>query len=364
MTQPSALFYTKAGSLYVSDPAGTPGRKLTDGPVDAQPAPSPDLSHVAFVRKADPSDDGGELWVLDLSPQLAPVGPPRRLVNPAEVDPSSSGYTPLVGSPRWSPAGGRIAFLKTTPTPAGSLLTAAADTGAVLVPEQPVWADNHYAWAPDGRHIASITGRSDVRPATVSVWTVGGASAPVATGTNASSVTYGDSGSAIIFTNTDTTDPVMFPKNPFALRTGGIYSVPALTETGATPPALTSLFTRPGSYYGDIAALDSGAVAFTTHTITRGGASSPKTIQVLDKGSSVPRTTVTDVADSSICQDVPRGGKVCRDPQGPVWGAGDVVAYLNTDPESALVATDLDNRSPRRVDTGVDTFAWAPPSPR
>ncbi len=41
LAQP-ALFYSKAGSLYVSDPAGTPpGRKLTDGPADTDPAPSP-----------------------------------------------------------------------------------------------------------------------------------------------------------------------------------------------------------------------------------------------------------------------------------------------------------------------------------
>lgn len=70
------LFYTKGGSLYVSEPAGSPGRKLTDGPADAQPAPSPDLSHVAFIRKTTASDDGGELWVLDLSPKLEPIGPP------------------------------------------------------------------------------------------------------------------------------------------------------------------------------------------------------------------------------------------------------------------------------------------------
>ena len=32
-----ALFYAKDGSLYVSDPAGSPGRKLTDGPADTDP---------------------------------------------------------------------------------------------------------------------------------------------------------------------------------------------------------------------------------------------------------------------------------------------------------------------------------------
>jgi len=57
------------------------------------------------------------------------------------------------------------------------------------------------------------------------------------------------------------------------------------------------------------------------------------------------RTTVTDIAPAV---------------EGPAWGAGAFVAYVDTSPESALVVTDLDNRSPERVDTGVDTFAWAP----
>ncbi|MEK1151820.1 hypothetical protein OSI87_19445, partial [Mycobacterium ulcerans] len=55
-----ALFYAKAGSLYVSDPAGTPGRKLTDGPADTQPAPSPDGTRVAYVHKNSTSDYGGD----------------------------------------------------------------------------------------------------------------------------------------------------------------------------------------------------------------------------------------------------------------------------------------------------------------
>ncbi|WP_238559571.1 TolB family protein [Mycobacterium liflandii] len=81
-----ALFYAKAGSLYVSDPAGTPGRKLTDGPADTQPAPSPDGTRVAYVHKNSASDYGGELWVLDLA-EDAPAGAPHRLVDPAALPP-------------------------------------------------------------------------------------------------------------------------------------------------------------------------------------------------------------------------------------------------------------------------------------
>jgi Tol biopolymer transport system component len=139
VNQAGALFYAKAGALYVSAPAGSPGRKLTDGPADTQPAPSPDRSRVAFVRKAKADDYGGELWVLDLSPQLAPAGPPRRLVDPATLQRGSGDIPPMVASPRWSPTGQQVAFVDNTnggTVDGGSLLVAAADTGA-LEPAQP-----------------------------------------------------------------------------------------------------------------------------------------------------------------------------------------------------------------------------------
>ena len=55
-----ALFYAKDGALYVSDPAGSAGRKITDGPADTDPAPSPDGSRLAFVRKGSRGDGGGD----------------------------------------------------------------------------------------------------------------------------------------------------------------------------------------------------------------------------------------------------------------------------------------------------------------
>jgi TolB protein len=185
--------------------------------------------------------------------------------------------------------------------------------------------------------------RSDVSPVAVNVFAVDGASAPVATDTNAFSMTYGKDGQRILFANGDASGPD-FAAIPFAVRTGCIYSVATPGGAGTKPPALpTPLFTKQGSYYSDISALDSGAVAFTA----QGADGSSKVIQVLDEGSSVPRTTVTDVAAAA---------------HGLTWGAGDFVAYLDTSPESSLVVSNLDNRSPRRVDTGVDAFAWAPRS--
>ena len=45
--QGPALFYANSGSIYVSAPVGAPGRKLTNGPADTDPAPSPDGGRLA-----------------------------------------------------------------------------------------------------------------------------------------------------------------------------------------------------------------------------------------------------------------------------------------------------------------------------
>lgn len=340
-----ALFYAKGGSLYVSQPAGSPGRKLTDGPADTQPAPSPDLSHIAFVRKTATSAYGGELWVVDLSPQLAPVGPPRRLVNPMTL-PRGTGESPaMVVSPRWSPTGRHIAFIDNTNegmVNGGPLLVVAADTGGLIPAQQRPFADSDFAWAPDGGHIAWTEARSDVRPVAVNALTVGGASTTVAADTNAFSVAYAKDGQSILFTNGDVSGSDL-ASVPFAVRTGGIYSAAVSSGPGAQPSTPTPLLSRHGSHYGDVAALSSGAVAFTA----QGADDSSKTIQIVDRGSSLPRTTASDVAAAA---------------QGPVWSTGDLVAYLDTAPQSSLVVTDADNHSPRHVDTGVDAFAWAPNS--
>jgi TolB protein len=358
------LFYSKGGSLYVSAPAGSPGRKLTDGPIDEQPAPSPDLAHVAFVRKADASDFGGELWVLDLSAQLTPAAPPRRLVDPAGL-PHARTPKAYIGLPQWSPTGGQIAFLDSPNNgfvPGGILMVATADTG-VLQPRQVApgadwapFADPSFAWAPDGSHIAWINERSDVRPVNINALAaVGGKSTPVAKATNAFSVTYARDGQAILFLNGEA--PPDSVSRPFAVHTGGLYSVATPGGVAATPPSEpVPLFTRQGSYYGHLAALESGGFAFTT----QGASDESQMVQVLDEGSALPRTTVSDVAMKPVCKKTPGGGGVCHAVQSPVWGPGDLLAYLNTSPERALVVTDPDNRNPRQVDTGVDTFAWAP----
>ncbi len=335
-----ALFYAKDGALYVSDPAGTPGRKLTDGPADTDPAPSPDGSRVAFVRKASPQDGGGQLWVLDLSADSAPASAPRRLVDPTALVPTFDGDDPAkstLDSPRWSPAGDRIAFLKTAGG-GGFLLTAAVDTGKVEAPAKPLFADRNYAWAPDGKHIVWAGGRSDVSPVDVNVLTLPGTSTPVATGTNAGSVDYADLGRSIVFANADATG-TLFAAIPFTLRGGGIYSV-------EPPGAPRPVFSGNGAY-DDVAALWRGAVGFTQWSADQ----RTKSIQVVSPGAA-PHT----VADT-------RG-----DAPGPRW-VGQTVAYIGTaDERPLMIATDSEpekdgredreKKEPQQIDVGVESFAW------
>ena len=329
-----ALFYAKDGALYVSDPAGSAGRKITDGPADTDPAPSPDGSRLAFVRKGSRGDGGGELWVMDLSSDSAPAGAPRRLVDPAELVPTFEGDDPArsaVRAPRWSPAGDRIAFLKAGGN-GGFLMTAAVDTGKVQPPQRPLYADEHYAWAPDGKRIAWVAGRMDVSPVNVSVLTIGEGSQPITTGTNADSVDFADGGRSLVFVNGDANGS-SYRATPFTLRDGGVYSI-------APPAAPSPLFTGSGAY-ADVAALWKGAVAFTQWSEDQ----KTKSIQVVRPGAA-PHT----IADTR------------SDAPGPRW-VGETVAYVGTaDDRPLLIATDGEEngtkKEPQRIDAGVDAFAW------
>jgi len=333
-----ALFYVKEGSLYVSDPAGTPGRKLTDGPADSEPAPSPDGRRLAFVRKvSEPgpptpcTNNGGELWVLDVSADSAPASAPRRLVDPAALAALYGPKDPFtctnLKSPHWSPTGDRIAFLNSAGR-GGNLLTAAAATGAVQAPSGPLYADDHgYAWAPDGKHIAWVRARYDFSPVDIGVLNVvEGTSQPVAIGTNAVSVAYAEDGRSVLFANGDVTGSDA-SQYGFTLPAGGIYSV----EPPAAPrPVLT------GTDYNGVAALPRGAIGFTIG----------KSIQVVSPGG-VPRT-IADAQGPS-----------------PAWVA-DTVAFIGTAEERPLLiatdrnpANDNQNNEPQQVDVGVDAFAWS-----
>ncbi len=336
-----ALVYAKDGALYISGPAGAPGRKITDGPADSEPAPSPDGSRIAFVRGGDPpalpGESGGELWVLDLSRARRPAGAPRRLVDPAALVPRFDNEGPgRAVVPRWSPAGDQVAFLKSAGG-GGILLVADVRTGALTVPPQPLYADDGYAWSPDGSQIAWVDGRSDVSPVGVNVLTVGGTSAPVAEDTNAFAVGYDADGRAVLFANGDATGSD-FAAIPFALRDGGIYAVDP--PNGPAP-----LLTGTGSY-DDVAGLPDGAVAFTEWSSDQ----RTKTIRVLRKPQQPPQTlaeTLTDAPPPAWTGPQLRGAENAY------------VAYVGTGPGRPLLVTDLDGMT-TPVAEGADAFAWLP----
>lgn len=317
------LFYARGGSIYLADLTGGAPRKLTDGPGDSQPAPSPDGSRVAYVHKTNSDQPGGELWVLDVG-----SGERRRLVDPAALVPKFEGEDSTgVEAPRWSPSGERIAFLKSTFGGGGFLLTAAADTGAVTAPAEPLFADFGYAWSPDGKRIAWVGGRSDVSPVDVSVLTVGGESTPLVKGTNAFAVTFDADGRAILFTNGDANGS-LFATTPFAFRAGGIYAVDP-------PNGPAALLTGTGQY-ADIQALPGGAVGFSEWSADQ----QTRSIQILER----PGKTLMIAGTPG-------------DAPAPSW-RGDMLAYVGTAADKPLLVR-KGGKDERRIDTGVDGFSWA-----
>lgn len=317
------LFYAKGGSIFLAGPDGAAPRKLTEGPGDNQPAPSPDGAKVAYIHKADPDRPGGELWVLDVG-----SGEKHRLVDPAALVPRFEGDDGAgAEAPKWSPSGDRIAFLKSTLGGGGFLLTASAATGAVTAPPEPLFADFGYAWSPDGTRIAWVGGRSDVSPVDVNVLTVGGASTPLVTGTNAFAVTFDADGRAILFTNGDANGS-LFASTPFTFRTGGIYAVDP--PNGPAP-----LLTGTGQY-ADIQALPSGAVGFSEWSADQ----KTRSIQILERPSKT-RTIVNTAGGAPA----------------PAW-RGDMLAYVGAAEDEPLLVR-KGEKDERRIDTGVDGFSWA-----
>ena len=326
-------------------PAGIPGRKLTDGPADTEPAPSPDLAHVAYIHKANPSDYGGELWVLDLSPAHALVGAPRRLVDPAALPPRiSAARNRQIGPRRSCTRAGPPPESRSPSLRLGKVVASLSSLTPTAVRPYRTNSECSPTTGTRGRPTANTSsGRADAAtcpPSTSTCCAVGATSTPVVKDTDAFSVTYDTGGQAILFTNGDASGEA-FAEIPFALRDGGIYSVATPGGAPANPPARPTSLIKAHASYGDVAALVSGAVAFT-ETSADG---SSKTIQVLDAQSSLPSTKIANVA---------------ADSPGPAWGPGNIVAYLDTSPGKHLIVTDADNRTPKQIDTGVDAFAWPP----
>jgi Tol biopolymer transport system component len=243
--------------------------------------------------------------------------------------PRFDGDQPQITTPRWSPVGDRIAFLKATFGGGGFLLTADAGTGEVTAPPEPLFADFGYAWSPDGRRIAWAGGRSDVSPVDVGVYTVGETSKPVARDTNATAVSYSTDGRSVVFANADATGDA-FADIPFGLRVGGIYSV----SPGERPVSLYG----GADAYADVQVIADGAVAVAVWSADQ----RRKDIAIIENG------TRRDVAETP------------GDAPAPVWtvaGTEPAVAYVGAGTDRPLL-TKREGGAPQTIDSGADAYAW------
>ena len=101
---PSAAFGDS--SLYLLSAEADERRRLTFPPLnydDLDPALSPDMTHLAFVRYSSLGGGAnGDIYVLNLSRELRPLGDPQRLTT----------FNRRTTSPAWTPDGKAILFVR------------------------------------------------------------------------------------------------------------------------------------------------------------------------------------------------------------------------------------------------------------
>ena len=208
-----------------------PGRKLTDGPFDEQPAPSPIWPTRRSSARQTPPDFGGGAGAGRFA-ELRPVAPPRRLVDPADLPPSRGGSAPV----------SRASPVVTGRKAGGPASSTARTTGGARRDPDGRGGPTRVFCSPDRLHRrgrAPFAGpnlrvgarrqshRLDERNAATSdrstsiPWPRSAESTRPSPNTNAFSVTYARDGQAILFTNGEA--PATFASRPFAVHTGGIF---------------------------------------------------------------------------------------------------------------------------------------------
>ncbi len=163
---------------------GSGVRRLTDGPLDADPVWSPDGRRIAFTRqRSDPDGFATRVWTMDAE------GGDLRQLTPTPR--SSGGQRPEDSTPAWSPDGQTIAFASRRGladpdafTGGGSHIWTIRPDGQGLRPlTTGAGTQTSPAFSPDGLRVAYVAGASP--PYTTGIETVpvtGGPGLPVTLG--------------------------------------------------------------------------------------------------------------------------------------------------------------------------------------
>ncbi len=321
-----SLFYAKQGAILISDPAGTPGRSVTNGPNDGQPAPSPDGKKLVFIRTATAGAAGGDLWIVNSD------GSGGRVLVAKSKLPKSAGAT----MPRWSSKGNKVAFLAASLTSPGGFVDF-VDPATGALQRTPSYA-SRFLWSPDGTVVAWIAGAGDASPLDLHIARPGSQVGTPAKATFATALAFSSDSRSLIFANQ--LAPSSPPKSSFKVTDSGIYSVTANLLPAKPTEILKSA--DQDTVYGDLAVLASlNRIAFTVGT----GANVSLQIIPLTGG------TPTDVIAHLLSGD---HGAV-------VWSAGNEAAFLlATASQPVLTIITADGTGLKTIDSGVSDFAWPP----
>ncbi len=324
------LYYAKAGRIFVVVP-GDPPIAVTDGPLDDQPAPSPDGTHLAFIRLAKAGDTAGELWIADAD------GSDPRLLVPVGVsqDPASSEGEPAAAfRPTWSPDSSTIAFMTTIGLDGGDLQLV-DPTGDVRSPAPTVWVSS-YSWARDSASLVFVTGTNDVSPVDISVLDLESLEPHVIIeGTAAyGGVTVSPTGTEAIFVNSNLPLPPE-GEGGFAFSKPGLYSV---DQTGGVPVTVAP-DPDPDDYRWGVR--DSAGCLVYARQFSEG--TGQVLLHRLSAGDPEPASPVTNLA---------------LFPALPTVAGSNAIAYLVEGDEQSLFVLDTPDGDPIHIDDGVTAFAW------
>ena len=326
-----SLYYAAEGRIFRVVPGEAP-EALTDGPLNDQPAPSPDGGHLAFIRLEKEGDTAGELWIANADGSdahlLVPVG--------VSLDPAASDGEPAAAfRPSWSPDSSTIAYMPTIGLDGGDLQLVDPDTETVSSPDPTVWVSS-YAWAHDSASIVFVSGTNDVSPVDIGVLDIESLDTSTLVEATAAygGVAVSPTGSEVIFVNSDLPLP---PEGDggFALSKPGLYSVGL--EGGE--PTTVAPDPDPDDYRWGVR--DSAKCLWYARQFAEG--TGEVLLHRLCTGDPEPATPVTDLA---------------LFPALPAVSASNAIAYLVEGDDQSLFVLTAPDAEPLQIDEGVTAFAW------